>query len=88
MSERGDNDDAVRRVADLVAEQVSSQLKTALEAIDEIKLQVSKIPAIQDDIAELKSDMKAVKEAIKHTNLDLREIDERVSHLETAVYHA
>jgi uncharacterized coiled-coil DUF342 family protein len=88
MSDRGDNDEAVRRVADLVAEQINSQLKTALEAIDEIKLQVSKIPAIQDDIAELKSDMKAVKHAIKETNLDLRELDRRVGQLEATAYHA
>jgi uncharacterized coiled-coil DUF342 family protein len=88
MSDRGDDNEAVRRVADLVAEQVSGQLKTALEALDEIKLQVSKIPAIQDDIAELKSDMKAVKQAIKDTNLDLRELDQRVNRLETVAYHA
>jgi uncharacterized coiled-coil DUF342 family protein len=88
MSDGRDDNEAVRRIADLVAEQISSQLKTALEAIDEIKLQVSKIPAIQDDIAELKSDMKAVKQAIKHTNLDLRELDQRVSQLETSAYHA
>lgn len=88
MSDRGDNNEAVHRVADLVAEQINSQLKTALEALDQIKLQVSKIPAIQDDIAELKSDMKAVKQAIKETNLDLRELDHRVSQLETSTYHA
>lgn len=87
MSDGGE-DEALRRVAELVAEQVSNQLKTALEAIDEIKLQVGKIPAIQDDIAELKSDMKAVKQAIRATNLDLRELDRRVTELETAAYHA
>lgn len=84
----GDNDDAVRRVAELVAEQVSGQLKTAQEALDEIKLQVAKIPAIQDDLNELKSDMRAVKQAIKDTNLDLRELETRVSRLETSAYHA
>lgn len=84
----GDNDDAVRRVAELVAEQVSGQLKTAQEALDEIKLQVAKIPAIQDDLNELKSDMRAVKQAIKDTNLDLRELEARVSRLETSAYHA
>jgi|GEM_PF-3569006 len=84
----GDNDDTARRVAELVAEQVSGQLKTAQEALDEIKLQVAKIPAIQDDLNELKSDMKAVKQAIKDTNLDLRELETRVSRLETSAYHA
>jgi hypothetical protein len=84
----GDNDDAVRRVAELVAEQISGQLKTAQEALDEIKLRVAKIPAMQDDLNELKSDMKAVKQAVKDTNLDLRELESRVSRLETSAYHA
>lgn len=88
MSGRGDDTETARRAADLVAEQINSQLKTALEALDDIKLQVGKIPAIQDDIAELKSDMRAVKQAIKETNFDLRELDRRVSQLETAAYQS
>jgi hypothetical protein len=88
MSDGGDDSQAMHRVAELVAEQVNSQLKTALEALDEIKLQVGRIPAIQDDIAELKSDMRAVKQAIKETNFDLRELDRRVTRLETSAYHA
>jgi chromosome segregation ATPase len=87
MSGREDND-AVRRIADLVAEQLSGQLKMALEALDEIKHQVAKIPAVQDDTSELKSDMRAVKQAIKETNADLRELDGRVNQLETSTYHA
>lgn len=82
------DDEALRRVADLVAEQIVSQFKTAIEAIDQIKRQTSNIPAIQDDIDELKNDMKAVKQAIKDTNLDLRELDGRVGQLETSAYHA
>ena len=91
MGDTGDkkyDDEALQRVADLVAEQIINQFKTAMESIDEIKLQVAKIPAIRDDIAELKSDMKAVKHAIKETNQDLRELDARVSELETSAYHA
>lgn len=87
MSDGGDNE-AARRIAGLVAEQIGDQLKTAIEAIDEIKRQVGKIPALHDDIAELKSDMKAVKQAIKETNLDLRDIEQRVNRLETSAYHA
>lgn len=82
------DDEALRRVAELVAEQLTSQLKTAAESIDQIKLQVAKIPAIQQDLHELKNDMKAVKQAIKDTNTDLRELDNRVTELETAAYHA
>ncbi len=82
------DDEALRRVAELVAEQLTSQLKTAAESIDQIKLQVAKIPAIQQDLHELKNDMKAVKQAIKDTNTDLRELDSRVTELETAAYHA
>ena len=87
MSDGGDNE-AARRIAELVAEQMGEQLKTAIEAINEIKRQVAKIPALHDDIAELKSDMKAVKQAIRETNLDLRDTEQRVSQLETSAYHA
>ena len=88
MSEGEYDDEALRRVAELVGEQIISQFKTAFESIDVIKAQVAKIPAIQDDIIELKNDMKAVKQAIKDTNTDLRELDGRVSHLEASAYHA
>lgn len=88
MSEGSYDDEALQRVADLVAEQIVSQFKTALESIDQIKLQVAKIPAIQDDLHELKNDMKAVKQAIKDTNADLRELDARVTRLETSAYGA
>lgn len=88
MSEGNFDEAAAQRVAELVAEQIASQFRTALESIDQIKLQVAKIPAIQDDIHELKNDMKAVKQAIKDTNTDLRELEHRVTELETSAYHA
>jgi uncharacterized coiled-coil DUF342 family protein len=91
MGDEGDkkyDDAALQRVAELVAEQIVSQFKTAIESIDEIKRQVAKIPTIHDDTTELKSDMKAVKQAIKETNEDLRELEDRVIALETADYHA
>ena len=88
MGDKKYDDEALQRMADLVAEQIVSQFKTAIESIDEIKLQVAKIPAIHDDVAELVSDMRAVKQAIKETNQDLRELDERVTQLETSAYHA
>jgi archaellum component FlaC len=88
MSEGKYDDEALQRVAALVAEQIASQFKAAVESIEQINLQVAKIPAIQDDLHELKNDMKAVKQAIKDTNTDLRELDNRVTELETAAYHA
>ncbi len=88
MSEGKYDDEALQRMATLVTEQIVSQFKTAMESIDEIKFQVSKIPAISDDVHELKNDMKAVKQAIKETNQDLRELDHRVTQLEASAYHA
>ncbi len=84
MGDKKYDDEALQRMADLVAEQIISQFKTATESIDQIKLQVARIPAIHDDITELKSDMKAVKQAIKDTNQDLRELEHRVDRLEAA----
>ena len=84
MGDKKYDEEALQRVAELVAEQIASQLKTASESIEEIKLQMSKIPAIHDDTTDLKNDMKAVKHAIKETNEDLRELEHRVDRLEAA----
>lgn len=84
MGDKKYDEEALQRVAELVAEQIISQVKTANESIDQIKLQMAKIPAIHDDVAELVSDMRAVKRAIKETNEDLRELERRVERLETA----
>jgi len=84
MGDKKYDDEALQRMADLVAEQIISQFKTANESIEEIKQQVAKIPAIHDDTTNLKNDMKAVKLAIKETNQDLRELEHRVDRLEAA----
>lgn len=83
MGDKND-DEALQRMADLVTEQIISQFKTAIESIEEIKQQVARIPAIHDDVTELKHDMRAVKQAIKETNQDLRELEHRVNRLEAA----
>lgn len=84
MGDKKYDDEALQRVAGLVAEQIDGQLKAANESIAEIKQQVAKIPAVHDDTTDLKNDMKAVKQAIKETNLDLRELEHRVDRLEAA----
>lgn len=84
MGDKKYDEEALQHIADLVAERIISQVKTANESIDQIKLQMTKIPAIHDDVAELVSDMRAVKRAIKETNEDLRELERRVNRLETA----
>jgi archaellum component FlaC len=84
MGDKKYDEEALQRMAELVAEQIISQFKTASESIEEIKLQMAKIPAIHDDTTDLKNDMKAVKQAIKETNEDLRELEHRVDRLEAA----
>jgi peptidoglycan hydrolase CwlO-like protein len=84
MGDKKYDEDALQHMADLVAEQIISQFKTATESIEEIKFQVAKIPAVHDDTTDLKNDMKAVKQAIKETNEDLRELEHRVNRLEAA----
>ncbi len=46
-----------------------------MESLDAISLQVAKIPKMEKDIAELKSDMKTVKFAVKETNRELHEMN-------------
>ena len=84
MGDKKYDDEALQRMAELVAEQITSQFQTAMESIEDIKQQVAKIPAVHDDTTSLKNDMKAVKHAIKKTNQDLRELERRVDRLEAA----
>lgn len=84
MSGKVYDEDDLKRVADMVGEQLSHQLDTVMEAVVDMQGKVARLPQIQHDVAELKADMKAVKAAIRDTNRDLANLDSRVTQLEIA----
>jgi hypothetical protein len=67
--------EAAERGAGAYAEATKDDIKLTLEAIDAIKVQVDKIPGMEEDMADLKSDMQVVKRALTDTNKDLHRFD-------------
>lgn len=80
MSTAKYTDEDLRRVAGIKDEQFNDQATTILENID--AMLGRRLKPIEDDIAELKSDMKVVKAAVTDTNHELHQLEQRVSHLE------
>ena len=79
---------AAERAAGFYYEKTKHDIGLALEAFEAIQMQVDKIPQIEADVSELKSDMKVVKHAVTATNKDLRSHDKRITKLEKAVFRA
>lgn len=68
MSDKTHNEDDLRRIAGIFSEQISGELRAIHEVLGDIQQRVSKLPAMEADIADLKSDMHVVKAAVKDTN--------------------
>jgi polyhydroxyalkanoate synthesis regulator phasin len=68
----------------VLLEQTMAQNQLILEAVGDMQEKVSTIPAIQEDIATLKTDMKIVKAAVTDTNKELHALERRVTRLEAA----
>ena len=82
------DDGDLQRLGWVIGEHIVDRFKLGFEAIDQIKLQVNKIPGMEADLAELKSDMKVVKHVLKATDKDLQSHNKRITKLEKAVFHA
>jgi len=63
---------AAERAVGFYYEKTRHDIDLVMEAIDGMKVQVDKIPRIEADVAELKTDMKVVKIAVSDTNRDLQ----------------
>jgi prefoldin subunit 5 len=74
MSDRTYDEDDLRRVAGIFSEQISGELQAIHEVLGGIRQQVSRLPAMEADIRDLKSDMYVVKAAVKDTNRELHSI--------------
>ncbi|HVX24226.1 MAG TPA: hypothetical protein VG992_02690 [Candidatus Saccharimonadales bacterium] len=82
MPQKKYDDNDIVHLGEVIGEHVVSQFKTGLEAIDEILIQTRKIPKMEADIGELKSDMKIVKGALTATNTDIQNHELRITKLE------
>ena len=70
------------RYTNLILEEMRGQTQTILEIVLSMQPQVAKIPAMEENIAELIADMKIVKQAVAETNKDLKLLERRVTNLE------
>ncbi|HMQ95988.1 MAG TPA: hypothetical protein PKD19_02095 [Candidatus Saccharibacteria bacterium] len=72
------------RYTNVILEEMRGQIQAVFEIVVGMQEQVQYIPAMKEDIAELKTDIKIIKQAVKDTNADLRLLDRRVTKLENA----
>jgi hypothetical protein len=82
MSSKVYSQDDIARMAGLISDNIVSQFKTGMEAIDEILVQTRKIPKMEETLEKLSSDMDIVKLALKHTNQDVQNHERRITKLE------
>ena len=68
----------------VLLEQLVDQNKTILEAVGDMQQQVALIPAMREDIAELKQDMRVVKAAVTDMGHQLGDHERRITRLEAA----
>lgn len=81
-----DNDDQSQDIRHLtvLVETVVDQNQRVLEAVDQMRQDIQALPALKEDVHELKQDMKVVKAAVTATNQDIKRLDQRVTRLEAA----
>lgn len=68
----------------VLLEDMEDKMDFLVDAMKGIQTQVKHIPVIQEDIAELRSDVKTIKLAVCETNKDLGHLEKRVTRLEKA----
>lgn len=68
----------------VLLEEIKSQNKIVLEAVSDMQRNVAELPAIKQDISELKQDMKIVKAAVTDLSHQVHDHEHRISRLEAA----
>jgi polyhydroxyalkanoate synthesis regulator phasin len=68
----------------VILEEIRDQNKAVLEAVGDMQQKVAVLPAMQQDIAELKQEMKVVRAATTDTSRQVHDLERRVSRLEAA----
>jgi Mg2+ and Co2+ transporter CorA len=78
MSNSGDN------YIGVILEEIRDQNKAVLEAVGDMQQMVAVLPAMQQDIAELKQEIMVVRAATTDTSRQVHDLERRVSRLEAA----
>jgi polyhydroxyalkanoate synthesis regulator phasin len=65
-------------------EEIRSQNKAVVEAMNDMKDKVDKIPGIDNRLKSVESDVKVIKAAVTMTDKELKSLERRVTHLEAA----
>ncbi|MGH7237142.1 MAG: hypothetical protein ACREGF_01255 [Candidatus Saccharimonadales bacterium] len=81
MSSQKYSDEDLRRVTAIKDELVDERLDVVLKVVSGIQVSVGDL---EEDVAELKSDMKVVKPAVTDTSRQVHDLDQYVTHLENA----
>ncbi len=68
----------------ILLEEIRDQNKAVLEAVGAMQQHVATIPALHENLSELKADVKTIKAAVTATNADVSGLDGRVARLEQA----
>lgn len=68
----------------VLLEEIKSQNKAVLEAVADMQRNVAELPAIKEDIGELKQDMKIIKAAVTDLSHQVHDHEHRISRLEAA----
>lgn len=76
-----ENDD---NYTNAILEEMRDQIRVIHEITVANQSKINKIDTIEQDVAELKTDMKTIKQVVTDTNKDLTLLDRRVTKLEQA----
>jgi hypothetical protein len=69
----------------ILLEDIKSQNQTILEAVGAMQIHVAKIPKMEADLQEVKSDVKSIRAAITDNSRAQHKLERRVTKLEAAV---
>lgn len=82
MTKKSYDEDDLKRVASLMAEEIGSRID-ALEENIEIIIERKVRPIVQEELVEVKEDIHLIRAAVRETNKGLHVLEKRVARLET-----
>lgn len=68
----------------VILEEIRDQNKRVLEVVGNMQKQVNKIPGVEEDLQEIKTDIKVIKAAVVDTSNQVHDHEHRLTKLETA----
>jgi septal ring factor EnvC (AmiA/AmiB activator) len=66
----------------VLLEKIYDGIKTILEVVAPMQEKVNRIPRIEEDITEMKTDIKTIKLAVRYTDAQVKNHEQRITKLE------